>query len=771
MKRLAEMIAVLMLGLASVFPTSAQDAGSRPVITPDNAAQLALSARLGRGSGAALVWSPDGDTLAVGGSAGVWLYDTRNFEAEPRLLEGQASMSLTAIAFSPDGKLLASATAAVWERPVWLWDVATGQKLNELPGPENAVDSLAFSPDGKVLATGEGNPGHQVRLWDVATGEQLDELSRHTGPVTDLAYTRDGLRLVSVSMDGTVRGWNPAAEEEFPLKEEVEEPEGERLVFPLTSVALKPDEDVLALGGWDGYVRLWDAVQWKVIKMAGHSGAINSVAFSPDGKILASGSGDQVILLWDMASVQAAESQPERPAVVKAVELTGHTGGVTCVVFSPDGKRLASASDDGTVRIWDVETGETLTVLGGPTGWVTGLTFSPDGTVLASGYDNRGGIGNGAVQLWDVAAGLRLSTLEMAGYDEVVRDLTYRQDGAVLAVASSDTTIWLWDLLSNRELVELDAYAGAISSVPATLAFDPKGVLLAAGYGDGTVRLWDISTDQVSLSLDGHTNSVSDVVFSPTQQILASASSFDNTVRLWDLVTGESLSVLSVSSVQTLAYRPGSTVLAMGSFDGMVRLLDTVTGQFLNELRAPSGVNCIAFSADGDVLVAGTDQGELQLWDAATGKGLATLQAHYSRVLTLAFNSDGTLLASGGEDGTVRTWGVPEGIIGVLVMPAPRPSLSEDEIDEINSYCRMCHLFDTPESAVGPSLLGIGSRAGSIVEGLSAEAYIRQSLTSPSAYVVPGYEDFMPPYVKTPLYEEMGPESLEMVITYLLQLK
>lgn len=166
-----------------------------------------------------------------------------------------------------------------------------------------------------------------------------------------------------------------------------------------------------------------------------------------------------------------------------------------------------------------------------------------------------------------------------------------------------------------------------------------------------------------------------------------------------------------------------------------------------------------------------TDQNEVRFWEAAIGRDLATLYVHYSRVLTLAFHPDGTQLATGGEDGTAKGWGVPEEIILVPVPLSPQPSLSQADINQIVFFCTMCHAINTPDNGIWSSLTGIASRAGSTVEGMSAEEYISQSLSDPRAYMIPGYDVVMPSYAESQLYSEMGPEFLETVVSYLLTLK
>jgi WD40 repeat protein len=291
----------------------------------------------------------------------------------------------------------------------------------------------------------------------------------------------------------------------------------------------------------------------------GHGDVVTSVVFSPDGKLLASSAGDATIRLWDPVTGQAI-GQP----------LTGHDKSVVDVAFSPDSKILASAGYDGTVRLWDVTTrqpiGQPLT---GHSGIVDGVAFSPDGRILASaGHD-------GTIRLWNPDTG-QLIGQPLIGHDGTVRALAFSPDGKILASAGSE---------------------------------------------DGTIRRWDPATGKpIGHPLTGHTGAVLDVAFSPDGKLMASAGFDDKTVRLWNPTTGQ----------------------AVGG-----------------PLGGPTDkVWSVAFSPKADILASGSEDGKVWLWNPATGQPIdPPLTGHTGKVTTVAFSRDG-VLASGSGDKTVRLWRV-----------------------------------------------------------------------------------------------------------------
>jgi WD40 repeat protein len=373
--------------------------------------------------------------------------------------------------------------------------------------------------------------------------------------------------------------------------------------------------------------------------LEGHTGDVNSVVFSPDGTRIASCSNDNTVHIWD--------TQTGR----KLARLDGHTSTVRSVVFSPDETRIASGSEDNTVRIWDTQTGRQLALLEGHTDAVRSVAFSPDGTCIASGSDDK------TVRIWDAQTGGQLALLE--GHTDEVWSVVFSPDGTRIASGSYDNTVRIWDTQTGGQLALLEGHTDEVNSA----VFSPDGTRIASGSDDKTVRIWDTQTGRQLALLEGHTELVWSVVFSPDGTRIASGS-YDNTVRIWDTQRGRQLALLEghTDDVNSAVFSPDGNRIASGSDDHTVRIWDMQTGGELARLEGHTiTVSSVAFSPDGTRIGSGSYDNTVRIWDTQTGGQLALLDGHTGAVNSAVFSPDGTRIASGSDDKTVRIWDTQTG--------------------------------------------------------------------------------------------------------------
>jgi WD40 repeat protein/tRNA A-37 threonylcarbamoyl transferase component Bud32 len=466
------------------------------------------------------------------------------------------------LACSPDGTVLAVGDPMGMVR---LLDTKTGTVVRMLDGHKNPVRAVAFSGDGRLLATGDGDIGRgdagEIRVWEVADGKLVRTFLGHTDPVVRLAFHIGNIRLASASLDHTVKIWDlTSGSETLTLHAHTD---------AVRSVAFSRDGRRLASAGNDRLVRVWDGSAWEGPprsfereSFVGHADRALGIAFHPDGQHLASVGGDWTLRIW-----QRGQSEAVRSIDLRRIDndyLKAPASDYFAVTYSADGRQLLTASSAGPVVVLDSASGQFITALRGhAVGPIRGLTLRPDGKELATASWDR------SVRVWDLVE--RREKLVLAHHSEPVNCVAYSPDGHWLASASYDQTVRLWDVRTGDELRPPLMHPGGVFGV----AVSPDGKLLASAGNDGVVRIWDTADWHERTVLMGHRSAVRAVVFSPDGRWLASAG-HDWTVRLWRISDGEEAAVFRghTDRVHGLAFSPDGQTLASASYDKTIKLWD-----------------------------------------------------------------------------------------------------------------------------------------------------------------------------------------------------
>jgi WD40 repeat protein/tRNA A-37 threonylcarbamoyl transferase component Bud32 len=581
------------------------------------------------------------------------------------------------VAISPDGKTLATASAA--ER-IKLWDLATGKEQRTLAAPQGLVAALAFAPGGKKLwavtikKPDEPTSGfkEQQALQAVMTGKTPPSL----GPLQKL------LAIVTVPLSGAAASSTPfdsarmrAAMNVFaggpqaePLLAMIPLP-GDRLISPM-AVAASPDGKLLAVGGiltiaptlknpkleQLGAILLWDmAAGRERAVLLDRSGPVNGLAFTSDGQTLATAGFDRSIKLWEVAAGR------------ERATLRGHAAAVFAMAFSSDNKRLASGAIDGIVKVWDVAAGQLEGSCKGHVQPVISVAWTPDGRTLVSGSMD------GLVKVWDPAK--IQGPPAVKGFDGAVKALAFSSDGATLAGIDQKGTLLISDAASGgiRTKHQLTVEIGFSTCA----SFSPDLRMVASGGVMSNVLLYDVASGVRRATLSSHDGVIYSLAFAPDGKMLAvgtGQAQKSGMIKLWDPATGKELHALGgyKNHVLTVAWSPDGKLLAGGAKDGTVKLWEAATGKELLSFQAvrgvktltgsgtnwgqTSGVKAIAFSPDGHLLAVATGA-IITLREARTGKVLLAIDGYSHEPDSLAFSPEGRRLASAGGEGELGRGG------------------------------------------------------------------------------------------------------------------
>ncbi|MBN2314758.1 MAG: protein kinase [Sedimentisphaerales bacterium] len=590
-----------------------------------------------------------------------WEWHRLNYVMDESLMTfGHGGEGALAIAFSPDGKRIATAYVTIT-----IWNATTGAEMQTLKGHKAAVLSLAFSPDGERIIS--GSMDKSIKVWNMNSGEEIMTLEGHKAAkgVADVDLSIDGKRVVSIDYDGIIKAWEADTGEELltiktPLRKGeygrsiALSPDGKRILAGSRSkevyewdaatgeqlrtfrmqdqsvlfVEYSPDGRQIAMGCAKGMIKIVDTETEKETILTEGKGwdqsLVTSLAFSLDSKLLVTGGYDRMVRLWDTNTGR------------ELTTLIGHPASLTDVVFSPDGRLIASTALGGQSRVWNPsEEREGRILKRGHTNLVRALAFSPDSKQLISASMDK------AIKVWDVSKGKVIHTL--SGHENSIWSLAISPDGRHIVSGSEDSTIRLWDIDSGEQLERLKGHAGAVYSV----AFSPDNKCIVSGGTDKQIRVWDVSTGEELKTFSGHKENVYSVGYSPDGRHIVSGSS--GVIKIWDAETGEELRTLSGHrySVRSISFTPNGKRIISGGYDATVRIWDTDTGDEVMTLFGHNkNIESIALSPDGKRIISGSFI-SAKVWDANTGAELMTLPSN--EALAVAFSPDGRTIA--GSDG------------------------------------------------------------------------------------------------------------------------
>ncbi len=547
--------------------------------------------------------------------------------------------------FSPDGLWLLTTSSGNTRRTL-LWNVDSPRNPAALSGHDSAVNAAAFSPDptGRFIVTGSHDT--TARVWSRVTRAPLTTLGDHLGSVRGVAFAPDfsekGGRILTASDDRTARLWTLIATDDGFTVADSPRLLGEHPSY-VTDAVFSPTapHDVVTASG-DGTVHFWDGLSGRAISrpLKAHSASVEGVSFSPDGLLLATASRDGTARIWDF------ETQQEIAVLRGHERRQGNDNHVDRVAFSPGGNLVVTASYDRTARVWDALKGADLTLL---------RPRSRSGTVRSlEPYGQRV---------------LSPRAIETAAFVHGA-DTTNPQAVVALGFSTggswSDRAWWVWSDASDNT-PETFRLGGTLHG-QGVLSPDGRKLFLIR---DGTPGLFSTLTGERVLSLSATGSHVTRAAFSPDGLRIVTAQGADR-LRIWDAVTGEELYMTGLIDptyeveAVALCTRGDGAALATGAVNDYFQIWDAETGAEVAELQGEGGVQSVVFSPDCTYVVTATNGGA-RIWNAATGTPEHTLAHDTGWVSGARFSTDGSRVVTVSQDGAARIWDANSGTIVALL--------------------------------------------------------------------------------------------------------
>lgn len=585
---------------------------------------------LGRGTANSIAWSPDGETLAVGGSRGIWLVED-NFQTIS-LLEGHPP-NVTLIEWSPDG----SKIATLANKDVYLWDMHTAT-LKRLIGQYASITDIAWRPDGSQIAT--PSIDGTIHIWDANTGVLLKTLIGNSDykDITDAAWNPaiNLNQLATSSADGSLQLWDIDTGQ---LLSELRPPNA-----AFTSLAWNPTGALLAV-----------ASTWNIYIYNPSSQQIENTLEAPEGRILRllwSPEGHQLISVGSPKTYTWAMHDFSLDAVWEEQ--------VTILAWHPNASLVAGLTADSLV-VWDANTRERVAQVEGFFSEINEIAWDGEGAYLLGHYfDDQ-------LRIWDSASKEVVASIAL-GASHLAWNMARSQMAAT--VRGDDIRIWDWFQLWQATLdtpstaPDPDSYLintmmGHTNYISA-IAWSPDGSKIASSDEDYTVRLWNPHSSSDLFTLQHASQVVAALAWHPYSDQLASVDD-SGTIYIWNPHTGQKISEMrdpsDTSFAISLAWHPDGSLLASGSVDGYVRIWDRQDNRLISRIQAHEGqIFALAWHPDGSLLASAGGDGFIQLWEAATGELIDSLAGHVDEIRALAWRPDGTQLASAGLDGTIHIW-------------------------------------------------------------------------------------------------------------------
>ncbi len=637
--------------------------------TPKDYTQWHLSngaiARLGKGEVNDIKFSPDGSLLAAATAIGIWIYDVHSGK-EITILPHPKKVSV--LVFSNDGKTLAAGESEYqfYESAVRLWDIETYKVISSFIGNWKEIKSLAYTTDEKtlVIAGGSKDWTEEIWTWNPKEGihqQNVVDLSHLKGfPGTTLALSQDGRYLANVIKSDNnhrreIEIWNVNTGHQITT---LNDPS----LGSVSTMAFSPDKKTIAKSDTD-QIQFWDIETNSLISSINTQTIIHTLIYSPDGNHLATGSPDGIVRLWKIPTKAKSSILHRAWGFIFGLQpktFLGHAESFSfnAITISQDNKMVASANTDGYIRIWDKDTGTEKTSFKQHLGNVKTFAFSEKNNTITNISQNFGQI---ISTLWNTGTGSELATEIIDEGSAGNATVRLSPDTSLFATESADESIRLWDgtmnnfisLLKTKSVVKGQRYF-----YERKLVFSPNNTILARGHSDGTIQLWDVTNRSTLPTLEGHTGQFHRLVFAPDSEILASTNS-DATTRLWDVKTNTEIAQFEGEESRrlALAFSPDGKLFANGvniyrydeTSDGFVQLYRLQNVKY-------NIIMGLTFSPDANYLIA-SGFGKIEIWNATNGEYLTSIKAHTGWIEELLFSPDGKILASRSEyDGTVLLW-------------------------------------------------------------------------------------------------------------------